>query len=156
MLYVNEDEFGLLARIRVLSDYHEMNEVFALTSMTIHIMQPDQNLYHLGGKPVSFSSSSTPSLLKTKGQEWLEHNQYEDLQLEVWAVDLSMLYVNEDEFGLLARIRVLSDYHEMNEVFALTSMTIHIMQPDQNLYHLGGKPVSFSSSSRDTQVSMTQ
>lgn len=107
-------------------------------------------------KVVTFEDIHTPSLLKTKGQEWLEHNQYEDLQLEVSAVDLSMLDVNVDDFRLLDRIRVQSDYHEMNEVFPLTSMTIHLLQPDQNLYHLGGKPVSFTSSSKASQVSITQ
>ena len=67
-----------------------------------------------------------------------------------------MLDVNVDDFRLLDRIRVQSDYHEMNEVFPLTSMTIHLLQPDQNLYHLGGKPVSFTSSSKASQVSITQ
>ena len=107
-------------------------------------------------KVVTFEDIHTPSLLKAKGQEWLEHNQYEDLQLEVSAVDLSMLYVNVDDFRLLDRIRVQSDYHQINEVFPLTSMTIHLLQPDQNLYHLGGKPVSFTSSSRASQVSIAQ
>lgn len=107
-------------------------------------------------KVITFEDIHTPSLLKAKGQEWLEHNQYEDLQLEISAVDLSMLDVNVDGFRLLDRIRVQSDYHEMSEVFPLTSMTILLLQPDQNLYHLGGKPVSFTSSSKASQVSITQ
>ena len=107
-------------------------------------------------KVVTFDDVHTPSLLKTKGQEWLEHNQYEDLQLEISAVDLSMLDVSVDDFRLLDRIRVQSDYHQINEVFPLTSMTIHLLQPDQNLYHLGGKPASFTSSTRASQVSIAQ
>lgn len=107
-------------------------------------------------KVVTFEDIHTPSLLKTKGQEWLEHNQYEDLQLEISAVDLSMLDVSVDDFRLLDRIRIQSDYHQIDEVFPLTSMTIHLLQPDQNLYHLGGKPISFTSSSRASQVSITQ
>ena len=107
-------------------------------------------------KVVTFDDVHTPSLLKTKGQEWLEHNQYEDLQLEISAVDLSMLDVSVDDFRLLDRIHVQSDYHQINEVFPLTSMTIHLLQPDQNLYHLGGKPASFTSSTRASQVSIAQ
>lgn len=107
-------------------------------------------------KVVTFDDINTPSLLKTRGQEWLEHNQYEDLQLEITAVDLSILDVSVDEFRLLDRIRVQSDYHSINEVFPLTTMTIHLLQPDQNLYHLGGKPASFISSTRASQVSIAK
>ena len=107
-------------------------------------------------KVVTFDDVHTPSLLKTRGQEWLDHNQYEELQLEITAVDLSMLDVNVDAFRLLDKIRIQSEYHSINEVFPLTSMTIHLLQPDQNLYHLGGKPASFTSSTRASQVSIAQ
>ncbi len=107
-------------------------------------------------KVVTFDDIHTPSLLKTKGQEYLNHQQFEDLQLEISAIDLSILDVDIDDFRLLDRIRVQSDYHEMDEVFPLTSMTLHLLQPDQNLYHLGGKPVSFTSSTSSAQVSVTQ
>ncbi len=61
-----------------------------------------------------------------------------------------------DDFRLLDRIRVQSDYHDMDEVFPLTSIRLHLLQPDQNLYHLGGKPASFTSSTSSAQVSITQ
>lgn len=107
-------------------------------------------------KVVTFDDINTPSLLKSRGQQWLDHNQYEELQLEITAVDLSMLDVNVDAFRLLDKIRVQSEYHSINEVFPLTNMTIHLLQPDQNLYHLGGKPASFTSSTRASQVSIAQ
>lgn len=105
-------------------------------------------------KVVTFDDVHTPSILKARGQEWIEHKQYEDLQLEITAVDLSLLDVNIDAFQLLDRIRVQSDYHSMDEIFPLTSITIHLLQPDQNLFHLGGKPQSFTNSSKSAQVSI--
>lgn len=107
-------------------------------------------------KVVTYDDIHTSSLLKTEGQEYLDHQQFEDLQLEISAVDLSILDVNVDDFRLLDRIRVQSDYHDMDEVFPLTSMRLHLLQPDQNLYHLGGKPASFTSSTSSAQVSITQ
>ena len=107
-------------------------------------------------KVVTYDDIHTSSLLKTEGQEYLDHQQFEDLQLEISAVDLSILDVNVDDFRLLDRIRVQSDYHDMDEVFPLTSMRLHLLQPDQNLYHLGGKPASFTSSTRASQVSIAQ
>lgn len=107
-------------------------------------------------KVVTFDDINTPSLLKTRGQQWLDHNQYESLQIEVSAVDLSLLDTEMMDFRLLDKIRVLSDFHQIDEYYPLTSVKLCLLQPDQNIYHLGGTVQSYTSAQKSAQVSITK
>lgn len=107
-------------------------------------------------KVVTFDDINTPSLLKSRGQQWLDHNQYASLQIEVSAVDLSLLHTQIMDFRLLDKIRVQSDFHQIDEYYPLTSVRICLLQPDQNLYHLGGTIQSYTSTQKNAQVALTK
>ena len=58
-----------------------------------------------------------PSNLLRKGKEWLEDNQFEDLTLELTAVDLSMMDSDYDAFECGDRIQCRAKPYGMNRVF---------------------------------------
>lgn len=87
-------------------------------------------------KVVTFDNVHVPSILKAKGQKWLEDNQFENAVIEVKAFDLGYLG-EENKFKLLDNIRVISDYHGMNKLFTLTKIRLNLNNPENDVYVLG-------------------
>lgn len=90
-------------------------------------------------KTVTFDDVTTPSRLKTKGQQWLQENQFESVTIEVSAVDLGLIDPHYDTFELLDKIRVKSPIHGLNAVFPLTKMVLNLDAPENDVFTLGSK-----------------
>ena len=78
-----------------------------------------------------------PSNLLRKGKEWLEDNQFEDLTLELTAVDLSMMDSDYDAFECGDRIQCRAKPYGMNRVFPVMEMQIPLQKPDGATLTLG-------------------
>ena len=78
-----------------------------------------------------------PSNLLRKGKEWLEDNQFEDLTLELTAVDLSMMDSDYDAFDCGDRIQCRAKPYGMNRVFPVMEMQIPLQKPDGATLTLG-------------------
>lgn len=76
------------------------------------------------------------NLLK-KGKEWLQDNQFEELTLELTAVDLSMLDKDYDSFEIGDRIRCRAKPYGMDKIFPVTEMKIPLQKPDGATLTLG-------------------
>ena len=104
-------------------------------------------------KVVTWDDVHVASILKAKGQQWLQDAQYADLTLELSAVDLADFGLAVDSMEILDEIRCVSPPHGMDRRFPLTKMTIHPLSPESNVYTLGSKLKTFSgSSSKATQA----
>ena len=78
-----------------------------------------------------------PSNLLRKGKEWLEDNQFEDLTLELTAVDLSMMDSDYDAFECGDRIQCRAKPYGMNRIFPVMEMQIPLQKPDGATLTLG-------------------
>lgn len=78
-----------------------------------------------------------PSNLLRKGKEWLEDNQFEDLTLELTAVDLSIMDSDYDAFECGDRIQCRAKPYGMNRVFPVMEMQIPLQKPDGATLTLG-------------------
>lgn len=78
-----------------------------------------------------------PSNLLRKGKEWLEDNQFENLTLELTAVDLSMMDSDYDAFECGDRIQCRAKPYGMNRVFPVMEMQIPLQKPDGATLTLG-------------------
>lgn len=112
------------------------------------------NAYGRIVKTVIWDDVNAPSILKAKGQKWLQSNQYSDLELTLTAVDLADFGVETDHLRLLDRIHCTSVPHGMDTEFPLTSLQLNLVDPTQNVYTLGSKTKNFSSSSSRAQKSI--
>ena len=88
-------------------------------------------------KSVIWSDVHVPSILKRKGQQWLEDAQYASVELLLTAVDLGDFGLHPDKFRLLDNIVCTSKPHGMNRQFPLLKMQIHLLSPESNQYTLG-------------------
>lgn len=88
-------------------------------------------------KTVTWDNVTTPEMLKSKGQKWLTDEQFENMVLEVKAVDLHYTDEQIEQFKLYDMIPVHSTPHGLNRNFPLSKMTISLNNPASNTFTLG-------------------
>ena len=88
-------------------------------------------------KTVTWDNVTTPEMLKSKGEKWLTEEQYENMVLEVKAVDLHYTDEQIEQFKLYDMIPVYSTPHGLNRNFPLSKMTISLNNPASNTFTLG-------------------
>ena len=95
------------------------------------------NQYGIISKVVEWDDVTVPSILKTKGQEWLSNNQFEDVSVTAKAFDLGYIDEHIRKMRLLDKVRIVSAFHGMNRVFELTSMTLNLNEPSKDTFTFG-------------------
>jgi hypothetical protein len=88
-------------------------------------------------KVVHFDRVTVASNLLRKAQQYLSELQFDNMVLEVKAVDLH--YMNPDIEGvkLSDQIRVISTPHGLNKVFPVSKLSIPLDQPENTMFTLG-------------------
>jgi len=80
-------------------------------------------------KTATFDGVTTPEILKTRGQQFLEDTQWANLCIEAAALDLGLTTEDIERFQILDMIRVISEPHGINRLFMLTKMKIELNRP---------------------------
>lgn len=88
-------------------------------------------------KTVTWDDVTTPEALKRKGERWLTDEQFENMVLEVKAVDLHYTDEQIEQFKLFDLVPVHSTPHGLNRNFPLSKMTINLNSPSANTITLG-------------------
>lgn len=104
-------------------------------------------------KTIIFDDVTTPSILKTKGQQYLNSAQFEKVFISIKAVDLSLLSNHYNPFKLLDNVRIISDKHGLDSRFLLTSIKYNLNSPEKDVLTFGQSVVK-SISAKTTQLSL--
>lgn len=80
---------------------------------------------------------TVPSNLLRKGKEWLADNQFEDMTLDLTAVDLSILDKDYESFDIGDRIPCRAKPYGMDRIFPVMEMTIPLQRPDSAKLSMG-------------------
>ncbi len=88
-------------------------------------------------KTVTWDNVTTPEMLLYKGEKYLSDYQYDEMNLEVKAVDLHCTDRQIEQFKLGDKIRVRSSVHGLDRLFPLTKMTIQLNSLSNNSFTLG-------------------
>ena len=88
-------------------------------------------------KVVDWDDVGVPSNLLRKAQLYLQDVQFENLVLELTAVDLHYLNADAEPINLLDRIRCVSVPHGMDRYFPVTKLEIPLDKPEETTYILG-------------------
>lgn len=102
-----------------------------------------------------------PQLLYMLGQLYLQSEQYNNLVLDVQAIDLSYIMKNREyyELGLYDQVRVISEPHGLNKVFPITEIEIDFNDPSNNSYILGnedGEDPSLTANTRSENAALAE
>lgn len=88
-------------------------------------------------KVVNWDDVSTAAALLTKGKEYLEDIQFDDMDVELSALDLHYLNIDYEAVKLLDKIRVISKPHGMDRFFPVTKLEIPLDHPENTQFTLG-------------------
>lgn len=106
---------------------------------------------------VEWPDVETASALLTKAQEWLQDIQFDDVTLEMNAVDLHLLNPEIAALDMLDLVRCISTPHGMDRWFPVTKITLYLDSPSKNQYVLGdSEPVSLTSLSSTRSSAITK
>lgn len=90
-------------------------------------------------KTVQWDDVRTPIRLFTKAKKYLRNYQFDEMSIELSAIDLHYLDVNADDVKLLDKIRVISPVHGMDRYFPVTRLEIPLDDPTGTIFTLGAK-----------------
>ena len=85
----------------------------------------------------NFDDVTKPSILKAKGLEWLKSVQYENVILNVKAVDLSIVDGESDQIDLGDKVHALATPFGMDTWFPVQKLTIPLQNPAEQTLELG-------------------
>jgi len=81
---------------------------------------------------VHFDDVTIPGNLKRKGEEWLASNQFEELTLQLNALDMSILDSDIDGLELGDMIHAVAEPFGMSTVFPLQAKVTYLQEHDKN------------------------
>lgn len=88
-------------------------------------------------KVVDWEDITEPDELLAEAREYLENQQFDEMVLEVSAVDLRYLGITSDSVMLLDEVRCISRPHGLDRVFPVSELTIQLDKPENSTYTLG-------------------
>jgi phage minor structural protein len=112
--------------------------------------------YGIITKTLVLDGVTSPGILKTKGQKWLTDNQFENIVIEVSAIDLGLIDPYVDSFQLLDQVHVISEKHGLDRWFTLTKMMLNLNNPEQDVFTLGKKTKMGLAAKTNSAITATQ
>ena len=88
---------------------------------------------------VDFSDVEDARLLKQMGTNYLESTQFDEMTLDVSAIDLHLMNKSTVSFNLLDQVRCISKPHGLNRLFPITEIDIPLDKPDSVKYTMGNR-----------------
>ena len=108
-------------------------------------------------KVVSWDDGADPEVLLEKARAYLTDLQFDNMELELSALDLHYLDVNHEAVKLLDEIRVISRPHGLDRLFPVTKLEIPLDSPEQTQFQLGDTvKTSLTSVNNQTSAAILQ
>ena len=104
---------------------------------------------------VKWDKVKEPSILKIKGEQYLTDFQFNSVEIEAKAVDLSIIDKSLNKFQLLDSIKVYSKPHGMNKYFILQKFEKTLNDPSKDTLTLSGNVTGMSTKSKQTLTTIT-
>ena len=90
-------------------------------------------------RQISFSDVTSKETLYASAKAYLTDSQFDEMTIEVSAVDLSILGADADAINLLDKVRVVSEPHGLNKLFPVTKLEIPLARPADQKFTIGTK-----------------
>ena len=115
-------------------------DVSSVNNGSIYVVSTEaKQTYGWIEKVVHWDDVTEAKNLLAKAKKYLESIQFEEMQLEVSAMDLNYIDVNTEHIKLLDRVRVISKPHGLDSMFPVTKLTIPLDKPQAAKFELGTK-----------------
>lgn len=124
------------------SRYEEIDERRTIASVnggSIYLASPAAELYGRIEQTVDFGDISSASELKQAAEQYLADTQYDNIEIELDALDLNMLDISYEAIKLLDVVRIVSAPHGMDHSFPVRRIEIPLGEPENSKYTLGSE-----------------
>ena len=140
------------------SDIAELDAYLTVESVnngSIYV-QSDEAVAEYGWieKTVTWDDISDAAILLEKAKTYLSDLQFDNMELEISAVDLHYLDTNVEAVKLLDEIRVISRPHGLDRMFPVTKLEIPLDSPESTQFKMGDT-VKTSLTSANNQTNAT-
>lgn len=88
-------------------------------------------------KVVHWDDITTPTALLRKTKQYLSQTQFDNMTIELSALDLHYYDINYEEVKLLDIIRVISPPHGLDRYFPVRKLTVPLDVPENTLFTMG-------------------
>ncbi len=107
---------------------------------------------------VDWEEITDPNELLQKAKDYLTANQFENMIIEISAVDLRYLSKEVQPINLLDNVRCISRPHGMDRIFPVTKLSIQLDSPENSTYTLGDstKENTLTSSTRAANTAILE
>lgn len=120
-------------------------------------VQSDEAVNNYGwiAKTVTWDDVSDPEVLLEKAKAYLADLQFDNMELELSALDLHYLNVDTEAVKLLDEIRVISHPHGLDRMFPVTKLEIPLDNPENTQFKMGDMvKVSLTSVNNQTNAAI--
>lgn len=120
-------------------------------------VQSDEAVNNYGwiAKTVTWDDVSDPEVLLEKAKAYLADLQFDNMELELSALDLHYLNVDTEAVKLLDEIRVISRPHGLDRMFPVTKLEIPLDNPENTQFKMGDTvKVSLTSVNNQTNAAI--
>lgn len=90
-------------------------------------------------KQLTWGDTDDPQKLKELAETYLKDGQFDEMTLEVSAVDLQLMGINIDSINILDEVHVVSKPHGLDKTFPVTELTIKMGETNAGEFTLGHK-----------------
>lgn len=90
-------------------------------------------------KQIAFSEVEDKDVLYQNAKTYLKDGQFDEMTIEISAIDLSIFGVDHERIKLLDQIRVISEPHDLNRLFPVTKLEIPLDDPSGQKFTIGSK-----------------
>lgn len=112
--------------------------VESVNNNSVYVQSPEAiAAYGWIEKTVSWEGVSDPQVLLDKAKEYLSELQFDNMVLELSALDMHYLQVDVEAVKLLDEIRVISLPHGLDRIFPVTKLEIPLDSPEKTQFKLG-------------------
>ncbi len=122
------------------SPIEELDAYLTVEELTGSIYVESQEAVEVYGwieKTVTWDDVTDPAVLLELAREYLSEIQFDNMTIELSALDLHYLNADVDAINLLDEIRVISHPHGLNHVFPVTKLEIPLDSPEKTQFKLG-------------------
>lgn len=106
-------------------------------------------------KHLEFTDVDDATSLCDAAKNWLESGQFDEMTIEISAIDLGSIGVDYESIRLLDKVKVVSDPHGMNRLFPVTKLEIPLDKPQDQQFTLGYSSEGESISAASTEAMST-
>lgn len=132
--------------------------VESVNNNSIYVQSPEAiAAYGWIEKTVSWDNVTDPGTLLEKAKEYLSELQFDNMVLELSALDMHYLQVDVEAVKLLDEIRVISLPHGLDRIFPVTELEIPLDSPEKTQFKLGDtEKTSLTSVNNQTNSSILE